>query len=858
MSKQVASGILRGRPFGGVVTLINNRLRSITETICCDERYSIVRVANYFIVNVYLPCVGTSDRLLICDDVFENIMAWRERYSMCECIIAGDFNVDLDSPDPVAKNLIKRVRDNYLVRCDDLYQKVPTYVNNALGHSSCIDYTLVSSPSSVHDFAVLDPDINFSDHLPLKVTLSGSFSANVKSNISTSKSDVSELYLRWDKADRASFYAYTGSQFSKLCNTLDEILVNFDDAKNNGVKFDAAFYIDTLYDAVVNILCTGANAYVPRAKKNFYKFWWSEELDLLKQESIDSNNLWKAAGKPRSGPIFSKRQSSRLLYRKRLRDEQKAEIYSYSNDLHEALLKKDTVNFWKCWRSKLDTRTSNKCSEINGCVDHTIIVDRFAEHFSSSYCYNSSIQADSLREEYEQLRGSYYGHPIVDDDDIFGTEMICRIISNLKRGKAPGIDGLSVEHLSYSHPAVPVVISKLFKLIFACGYVPSGFKQSYIVPIPKIRDCRTKAMTYDDFRGIAISPVISKIFEHCLLDYFQTFLSSGDNQFDFKKGVGCSHAIQTVRNIVNQYIKAGYTANLCAIDLSKAFDKINHHALYIKLMKRQVPNKLLDILENWLCGSYACVKWGNLWSNIFTIKFGVRQGSVLSPVLFAIYIDDVSKCSKFYRYSYVILYADDILLLAPTVTLLDRLFTTCEVELTYLDMAINSKKSCCLRVGSRCDRPCNNLCTSGGHLIPWVDEMRYLGLFIVRSHTFKCSLDYAKRSFYRAVNGIFGRIGRTASEEVILELIKSKCLPILLYGLEACPLNKTNLRSLDFSVNRFFMKLFNTSNIQTVSECQLIFGFKLPSAIIADRSKIFLTKYDSCNNLLFKLSQLSL
>jgi len=83
-------------------------------------------------------------------------------------------------------------------------------------------------------------------------------------------SDVSELYLRWDKADLASLYAYTGSQFSVLCNTLDAILVNFDDTKNKGVKFDAAFYIDTLYDAVVNILCAGANAYVPRAKKNFF------------------------------------------------------------------------------------------------------------------------------------------------------------------------------------------------------------------------------------------------------------------------------------------------------------------------------------------------------------------------------------------------------------------------------------------------------------------------------------------------------------------------------------------------------------------------------------------------------------
>ena len=212
MSKQVDSGILRGRPFGGVVTLINNRLRNITETICCDERYSIVRVANYFTVNVYLPCVGTSDRLLICDDMFENILAWRERYSTCECIIAGDFNVDLDSPDPVARNLIKSVRDNALVRCDDLYQKVSTYVNDALGHSSCIDYILVSSPSSVCDFAELDPDINYSGHLSLKVTLSCSFSADVKRITSTREKDVSDLYLRWDKADFALFYAYTGSQ----------------------------------------------------------------------------------------------------------------------------------------------------------------------------------------------------------------------------------------------------------------------------------------------------------------------------------------------------------------------------------------------------------------------------------------------------------------------------------------------------------------------------------------------------------------------------------------------------------------------------------------------------------------------
>ena len=81
-----------------------------------------------------------------------------------------------------------------------------------------------------------------------------------------------------------------------------------------------------------------------------------------------------------------------------------------------------------------------------------------------------------------------------------------------------------------------------------------------------------------------------------------------------------------------------------------------------------------------------------------------------------------------------------------------------------------------------------------------------------------------------------GKVSRLASEEVTLQLIKSKCIPVLLYGLEACPLNKSDLHSLDFVINRFFfMKLFKTSNIETVS-CQEYFSFALPSTLWAKRS----------------------
>ena len=105
-----------------------------------------------------------------------------------------------------------------------------------------------------------------------------------------------------------------------------------------------------------------------------------------------------------------------------------------------------------------------------------------------------------------------------------------------------------------------------------------------------------------------------------------------------------------------------------------------------------------------------------------------------------------------------------------------------------------------------------------------IDEIRYFGVVIIRGANFKCSIyiDQAKRSFYRAANGIFAKIGRLASEEVMVQLLKQKCLPILLYALDVCNLNKSSMQSLDFTFNRFFKKLFKTSILKlciTVKDC---------------------------------------
>ena len=97
----------------------------------------------------------------------------------------------------------------------------------------------------------------------------------------------------------------------------------------------------------------------------------------------------------------------------------------------------------------------------------------------------------------------------------------------------------------------------------------------------------------------------------------------------------------------------------------------------------------------------------------------------------------------------------------------------------------------------------------------------------------------AATQYLRAVNAIFGKIGRLASEEVTLHVLKTKCIPVLLYGLEALQLNKSQISSIDFVINRFFMKMFNTNNIEIVQYCQQEFCFSLPSVTLARRTEIF-------------------
>lgn len=858
MEKAVSSSVLIGRPYGGVGTLVSKKLCQRISFSQVSERFVIVALDKTLLVNVYLPSVKTENDKLIFLDVLASIECVLSKFSGYNIVLGGDLNLNLvNNADWAAKTFSQFMCSFNLLLCDSFL-----YDDNSIKYSfsadchgklsySLIDYFVVSRClfDSVQNCTIVDSAINMSDHNPVLLHVSDCLNLTSSAVMNDVSNDLCMSVLRWDHSDLAMYYNCTFDKFTPLWRNMKNYLaLKSNNPATNTTATSDFLAIERFYSEFINSLNCAANKCIRQKRVNFFKYWWDAECDVLKEKSIETHRVWINAGRPRMGETYSDKCRSKLAYKSYLINKEKSAKSQLSADLLNSLASRDSNNFWKIWNSK--TGNFNPYGNVvDGITDSKLIAEKFATYFASVYKQNNK-NANKFKMLFRENFKDYTGDKIDISIEVFRVD---EIIRNLKRGKAAGLDKITCEHLQFAHPIVCSCLTMLFNLIISTKYVPEAFGRGILVPIPK-GDKRRSHTKIEEYRGITVSCLISKIFESCLLFYMKSFFVTSDRQFGFKEKVGCSNAIYSFRKTVEYFTTNCSTVNICSLDLSKAFDMINIDMLFSKLINRKLPRWFIETLRDWYSKLDSCVRWKDQFSTAFAVTSGVRQGGILSPLLFAISVDDILKklekskagcfigilcCNSF-------MYADDLILLSLTLKDLQDLVDLCANEFQNIGLTINCNKTFCIRIGQRhAIKPAGILINNKP--VDWVSEIYYLGLTVVSSKQFKINLQNRKQKFFRALNAILSRIG-ILSPPVVIPLVQSQCVPILLYGMDCIKLSKSLLSSLENAYSLIYSKLFRTFDKNIIKQCQFYMGELNAELNIVNRRLNFLSKLSSCNN----------
>ena len=158
---------------------------------------------------------------------------------------------------------------------------------------------------------------------------------------------------------------------------------------------------------------------------------------------------------------------------------------------------------------------------------------------------------------------------------------------SMKPGKSADKENLSAEHLLNAPLSMISRLSSLFNHMLRHAFVPSQFKLGFMVPI--IKDHQGNASDTNNYRGKTILPIISKLFEHTLKITFIDHLGTSGQQYGFKKRSSTTHALHCLKGTIGHYIDHGSRVFCAFLDASKAFDRLVHTGLFLKLIQRNVP-----------------------------------------------------------------------------------------------------------------------------------------------------------------------------------------------------------------------------------------------------------------------------
>ena len=385
-------------------------------------------------------------------------------------------------------------------------------------------------------------------------------------------------------------------------------------------------------------------------------------------------------------------------------------------------------------------------------------------------------------------------------------------LRKMRSGRAAGRDGIPAECLKKGGGSMVKWLVRLLNTCFVAGEVPADWRMAVIVPFYKGKGDKHVC---GNFRGISVMSVVGKVFGRVLDNRVKEGIdwAIGDEQCGFREGRGCVDQMFVVRQICEKYLAKGRESFWAFMDLEKAYDRVDRTALWNVLGFYGVGGKLLTAIKSFYVNSRACVRIGNRESDSFEVKVGLRQGCVMSPGLFNVFMDGVVREVKarigdrglgllegVNRQNWTInqlLFADDTALVADSEGTLQQLVTEFDRVCKRRKLKINVDKSKVLRC-SREDPVPRLQIQIGGEQMEQVDSFKYLGSMVTENGNVSREVQSRTIEAGKAMAGL-NKIfqNREMGMEAKRGLYESVIVPTALYGSETWVLKTEDKNRLD-------------------------------------------------------------
>ena len=711
---------------------------------------------------MYMECIG-------------KISASIEDSDISNFIILGDFNSAVDTP--FESELLEFCSSYDLSISDyDRYGRDSgqfTYVSDAHSTTSWLDHIICSHDVKCKMTAIEILDkLPSSDHLPLQAAMDVDFNC-VFNCIDVSACPKDKISYNWSQCTPDDLEKYYCSTYDGFSDIYVKPGIKCDDT--NCQLSSHRSDIDCLYKNICDALDSASKDCIPSSKVDYYKEHivpgFNEHVKELHTFARHDYITWKSAGKPRFGEICFSMNQSRLRFKSALKFCQHNESQMRADALARSMMNKDMNAFWKDVKKNTNSNVS-LATNIDGSVGDTDIAEMWKCHYKSLL---NSVKNDEFKNSVKSDINQQHPNSI-----IITPFNVLDALKNIKCGKSCGVDGISAEHFVFAHSHIHVLLSLLFSAFITHGYLPDMFTKTAIVPIIKNKTGNTSDK--NNYRPIALVTAASKIFELCLYVILEDYLITHDQQFGFKRKHSTDLCIFTVKSVTKYYTKENSPVYTCFLDASKAFDKINHYILFRKLLDRKTPIVLVRILLFWYTNQTMCVKWGSCISRYFYVSNGVRQGGILSPKLYSVYVDDLSDylvksqigCHIDSLCVNHVMYADDICLMAPSPAALQKLINICYDYSMQNNLSFNSSKSFCMVFKPRLYKISSPSLYMSTEKLEYTNSTKYLGFTFSSDKKDDNDMLRQLRILYTKSNRIL-RLFNCCSIDVKLALFRSYC-----------------------------------------------------------------------------------